>query len=47
MWLKPSAHIQHALYVPYKALLVIAHRIPACLDGDEQPCMGEAALRGP
>ena len=47
MWLKPSAHTQHALCVPYKAPLAIAHRIIAWLDEDQQLCVGEEALRAP
>jgi len=47
MWLKPSAHTQHALCIPYKAPMVIAHRIPARLNEDQQMCVGEEALRAP
>ncbi len=45
MWLKPSAHTQHALCAPYKAPLAIAHRITAWLVENQQLWMGEEALR--
>jgi hypothetical protein len=45
MWLKPSAHTQHALCVPYKAPLATAQRMTAWLDEDQQLCVVEEVLR--
>jgi hypothetical protein len=38
MWSKPSARMQHALCVPYKAPLATAQRMTAWLDEDQQLC---------
>lgn len=45
MWSKPSARMQHALCVPYKAPLATAQRMTAWLDEDQQLCVVEEVLR--